>query len=63
MRHYTSGAIRRRAISVRQPWAELLISGRKSIEIRSWAHEYRGGTWLHAALKGDPELERRFGFK
>jgi|HubBroStandDraft_3_1064219.scaffolds.fasta_scaffold751864_1 hypothetical protein len=49
------------AISVRQPWAELLISGRKSIEIRSWAPEYRGRLWLHAGLKSDPEVERRFG--
>lgn len=51
------------AISVRQPWAELLISGRKSIEIRPWAPEYRGRLWLHAGLKCDPELDRKFGFK
>jgi hypothetical protein len=51
------------AISVRQPWAELLISGRKSIEIRSWAPEYRGRLWLHAGLKSDLELERRFGLQ
>jgi hypothetical protein len=50
------------AISVRQPWAELLISGRKSIEIRSWAPEYRGPMWLHAGLKRSPELEHLFGF-
>lgn len=49
------------AISVRQPWAELLISGRKSIEIRSWAPDYRGRLWLHAGLKSDLEVERRFG--
>ena len=51
------------AISVRQPWAELLISGRKTIEVRSWAPEYRGRMWLHAGLKSDPELESEFGFK
>ena len=49
------------AVSVRQPWAELLIDGRKSIEIRSWAAEYRGRMWLHTGLKSDPELERKFG--
>lgn len=48
------------ALSVRQPWAELLISGRKSIELRTWATDYRGRLWLHAGLKSDPELERRF---
>jgi hypothetical protein len=51
------------AFSVRQPWAELLISGRKSIEIRSWAPDYRGGIWLHAGIKRDPELDRHFGFE
>src|SRR6266542_3775250 len=51
------------AISVRQPWAELLVTGQKSIEIRSWATDYRGRMWLHAGLKRDPELEHRFGFK
>jgi len=49
------------AISVRQPWAELLIGGRKSIEIRSWAPEYRGRLWLHAGLKSNLDVERRFG--
>lgn len=49
------------AVSIRQPWAELLINGRKSIEIRSWAAEYRGRLWLHTGVKSDPELERKFG--
>jgi len=51
------------ALSVRQPWAELLISGRKSIEIRKWAPDYRGRLWLHAGLKADSWLERRFGLE
>jgi hypothetical protein len=51
------------ALTVRQPWAELLISGRKSIEIRSKAPQYRGRMWLHAGLKNYPELEREFGFE
>jgi ASCH domain len=49
------------ALSVRQPWAELLISGRKSIEVRTWAPDYRGRLWLHTGLKADPEPERLFG--
>jgi hypothetical protein len=51
------------ALSVQQPWAELLVSGRKSIEIRSWATDYRGRLWLHASSKSSPELERHFGLK
>lgn len=31
-----------RALSVRQPWASLIASGRKTIELRSWSTNYRG---------------------
>jgi hypothetical protein len=51
------------ALSVRQPWAELLLAGRKSIELRSWTTDYRGRLWLHASLKADPAMESRFGYK
>lgn len=50
------------AISIRQPWAELILCGRKTVEIRSWSTEYRGPLWIHTGLKGSPELERAFGF-
>lgn len=50
-----------KALSVRQPWAELIARGEKTIEVRSWATEYRGpllicagGQWhqLGARLHG-----------
>lgn len=50
------------ALSVRQPWTELLVSGRKTIEIRSWPTDYRGRIWLHAAIKRDDDLSQDFGF-
>lgn len=31
-----------KAISVKQPWANLIASGEKTIETRTWATEYRG---------------------
>lgn len=31
-----------RVLSVRQPWASLIASGRKSVELRSWSTKYRG---------------------
>lgn len=31
-----------RALSVRQPWPELIARGVKSLEIRSWTTRYRG---------------------
>jgi hypothetical protein len=50
------------AISIRQPWAELIISGKKSIEIRSWSTEYRGHFWVHTGRNSDGKLERFYGF-
>jgi hypothetical protein len=38
-----------KAISVRQPWAWLLIHGGKSIENRDWYTGYRGPLAIHAA--------------
>jgi hypothetical protein len=31
-----------KALSVKQPWAELIAIGRKQIEVRSWPTKYRG---------------------
>ncbi len=36
------------AISIRQPWLELILRGAKSIELRKWTTDYRGLLWLHA---------------
>jgi hypothetical protein len=36
------------AISIRQPWAHLILIGVKEIEIRGWQIEYRGPMWLHS---------------
>lgn len=37
------------AISVRQPWAWLIIHGGKDIENRTWATQYRGRVLIHAS--------------
>jgi hypothetical protein len=37
-----------RVLSVRQPWAWLLIHGGKDIENRSWGTDYRGPLAIHA---------------
>jgi|SRR5215470_19165807 len=51
------------ALSIRQPWAELILSGKKTMELRTWATDYRGLLWLHTGLKSNPELECAFGFE
>lgn len=50
------------ALSVRQPWAELILAGRKTIEVRGWGTDYRGPLWLHTGRHVDPAFEAAYGF-
>ena len=43
------GDVSLKAITIRQPWVELILQGRKPYEIRSWRTLYRGPIMLHAA--------------
>lgn len=38
-----------KALSIRQPWAWLIVNGFKDIENRSWYTRYRGAFLVHAA--------------
>ncbi|MGJ3353456.1 ASCH domain-containing protein [Providencia sp. Je.9.19] len=38
-----------KAISIRQPWAWLIVNGHKDIENRSWRTKYRGKVLIHAS--------------
>lgn len=38
-----------KALSVRQPWAWLIVFGFKPIENRTWATKHRGETLIHAS--------------
>lgn len=44
-----------KTLSVRQPWASLLVSGIKDIENRSWAPNYKGKILIHASLAKVPK--------
>ena len=37
-----------RALSIRQPWAWLVVSGHKDVENRTWATRFRGRVYVHA---------------
>ena len=52
----------RYALSVRQPWAHMIITGRKSIEIRQWSDGYRGPLWIHASRTLDDAAMEHFRF-
>lgn len=41
------------ALSVRQPWANLIARGQKTIETRTWKTAYRGPILICAGLKAD----------
>lgn len=38
-----------KALSIRQPWAWLIVNGFKPIENRTWATRYRGEFLIHAS--------------
>ncbi|MDJ0764584.1 MAG: ASCH domain-containing protein [Myxococcota bacterium] len=50
-------------MSIRQPWVELILNGRKTIEVRSWSTRYRGRLWLHAGKQCDRNAINMFGFE
>jgi hypothetical protein len=51
----------RYGLSLKQPWATLLVQGRKTIEVRSWRPTRRGRIYIHAARVPDerPEVWER----
>jgi hypothetical protein len=49
------------AISVRQPWADLILNGQKSVEVRKSTTSYRGPILIHAALIQDRTEFKRAG--
>lgn len=44
-----------KALSIRQPWAELIVRGFKPVENRTWATRYRGPVLIHAGQTFDVE--------
>lgn len=38
-----------KAISIRHPWIDAILSGHKTIEVRTWTTRHRGPLLLHAA--------------
>ena len=45
-----------RAISIREPWASLILSGEKTIETRTWKTKYRGPVLLCASKNPKSEI-------
>lgn len=50
------------AMSIRQPWIDMILRGEKSIEIRNWEIKRRGLVALHAPLQIDFDAAFYFGY-
>ena len=50
-----------KCLSLRQPYADLVVSGRKTIELRTWNTKFRGLFFVHASGNVDKEACRSFG--
>ena len=51
-----------KALSLKQPYAELILQGRKTIELRKWNTKHRGVFLIHASKIPDKEAMKRFNF-
>lgn len=49
-----------KVISIKQPWASLIVNGYKQYEFRSWKTKYRGEILIHASKAFDKKLLEYF---
>jgi hypothetical protein len=51
------------ALSIRQPWIDLILRGEKTIEVREWRFNHRGPILLHASKTIDWKTVELFGYR
>ncbi|MBE6157401.1 MAG: ASCH domain-containing protein [Firmicutes bacterium] len=49
-----------KALTIKQPWASLIVDGYKKYEFRSWKTNYRGKILIHAGLSLEKDMMERF---
>ena len=49
-----------KALTIKEPWASLIIEGYKKYEFRSWKTKYRGKILVHAGLSIEKDMLKRF---
>ena len=52
-----------KTLSLKQPWAELILQGKKKIELRKWNTKFRGKFLIHSSKIPDRESMLKFNFK
>jgi len=51
-----------KVLSLKQPWAELILQAKKKIEVRKWNTKFRGEFLIHASKIPDSDAMNKFGF-
>ena len=49
-----------KALTLKEPWASLIINGYKKYEFRSWKTKYRGKILIHAGMSLEKDEAKRF---
>ena len=52
-----------KALSLKQPFAELILEGKKKVELRKWNTKFRGEFLIHASKNPDKKSMEKFGLK
>jgi len=52
-----------KALSIKQPFAELILQERKKIEIKKWNTDFRGEFLINSSKKSDEKAMKKFMFK
>ena len=52
-----------KCLSVSQPYADLIMNGKKTIELRVWNTKFRGNFLIHAPIKINYEACKRLGIE
>lgn len=52
-----------KVLSLKQPFAELVVSGKKTVELRKWNTKFRWEFLIHASKVPDKNNMVKFGFK
>ena len=49
-----------KALTIKQPWASLIMQGIKKYEFRSWQTKYRGDILIHSSKQVDKEAMKKY---
>ena len=49
-----------KVLTIKEPWATLIIEGYKKYEFRNWKTNYRGKILIHAGLSLESDMLKRF---